>query len=61
MKLVKGEIEIEVRYISAPLYRIEVRAPDYKSAEKELRARVEKSLEYIKKHGGNGKFMRELK
>jgi len=57
----KGEIEIEVRYISAPLYRIEVRAPDYKSAEKELRARVEKSLEYIKKHGGNGKFMRELK
>jgi len=57
----KGEIEIEVRYISAPLYRIEAKAPDYKSAEKELKARIEKSLEYIKKHGGNGKFMRELK
>ncbi len=57
----KGEIEIEVRYISAPLYRIEVKAPDYKSAEKELKARVEKSIEYIKKHGGEGKFMREAK
>ncbi len=57
----KDEIKIEVRYISAPLYRIEVKAPDYKSAEKELKARVEKSIEYIKKYGGSAKFMRELK
>ncbi|MCD6448374.1 MAG: translation initiation factor IF-2 subunit alpha [Thermoplasmata archaeon] len=57
----KGEIEIGVRYVSAPLYRIEVRAPDYKSAEKELRARVEKCIDYIKKHGGEGEFKRELK
>lgn len=57
----KNEIEINVKYISAPVYMIDVRAPDYKSAEKELKERIKKSIEYIKKVGGEGKFMRELK
>ncbi|HEC76217.1 MAG TPA: translation initiation factor IF-2 subunit alpha [Thermoplasmatales archaeon] len=57
----EDEIEINVKYISAPVYMIDVKAPDYKSAEKELKGRIEKSIEYIKKKGGTGKFMRELK
>jgi len=57
----KDEIEITVKYLSAPLYRVEVQAPDYKSAEKELKRRLDKSIEYITAHGGSGKFMRDLK
>lgn len=57
----KNEVEISVRYVSAPLYRIHVKALDYKTAEKELKERVLKGIEYIKKYGGYGKFMRELK
>ena len=57
----KNEVEIQVKYVSAPLYRVEVKAPDYKIAEKELKSKIEKAIEYIKKHGGYGKFMREIK
>ncbi len=55
------DVEVMVKYISAPLYRIEVRASDYKVAEKELRECAEKGIEYIKKHGGTGTFKREIK
>jgi len=53
--------EVVVKYISAPLYRIEVVAPDYKTAEKILKKQVEKGIEYIKKHGGTANFKREIK
>lgn len=55
------DAEISVRYVSAPLYRIEVKAPDYKMAEKMLKQQVEKGIEYIKKHGGTANFKREIK
>ncbi len=55
------DVEVKVKYISAPLYRVEVRASDYKIAEKELRECAEKGIEYIKKHGGEGVFKREIK
>ena len=57
----KGEVEVKVKYISAPLYRVEAIAPDYKSAEKVLKEKISKGLDYITKHGGIGTFKRELK
>lgn len=57
----KDEVEITVKYVSAPLYRVEVKAPDYKTAEKELKEKVTKAIEYIEKHNGRGKFIRDLK
>ena len=58
---VGDEVEISVKYVSAPLYRIEVKAPDYKTAEKKLKEKVNKAIEYIEKHNGRGKFIRDLK
>ncbi len=57
----KDEVQITVKYVSAPLYRVEVKAPDYKTAEKELKEKVTKAIEYIEKHNGKGKFIRDLK
>ncbi len=57
----ENELKIRVKYISAPLYRIEVVAPEYKIAEKKLKENVNKAIEYIKKHKGDGKFIREMK
>jgi len=56
-----NEAEIKVRYVSAPIYRIEVTAPDYKTAEKIMKQQVEKAIQYIKKHGGEATFKREIK
>ncbi|MEM2509138.1 MAG: translation initiation factor IF-2 subunit alpha, partial [Candidatus Thermoplasmatota archaeon] len=40
----ENELKIRVKYISAPLYRIEVIAPDYKVAEKKLKENVNKAI-----------------
>jgi len=64
LKKIEGKfdgVEVKVRYVSAPVYRIEVVAPDYKMAEKILKRQVEKGIEYIKKHGGIATFKREIK
>ncbi|HHH78009.1 MAG TPA: translation initiation factor IF-2 subunit alpha [Thermoplasmatales archaeon] len=55
------DITVTVRYVSAPIYRIDVTAPDYKTAEKEMKECAEKGIEYIKKHGGTGVFKRKIK
>jgi len=55
------EVTVTVKYVSAPIYRIDVTAPDYKTAEKELKECAEKGVEYIKKHGGTGIFKRKIK
>jgi translation initiation factor 2 subunit 1 len=52
--------ELEVTYVSAPLYRVKVTAADYKSAEKALRTVVEQGIKYIEGHKGAGEFHREL-
>lgn len=59
--LQEGVEKIEVGYISAPNYRVKVKAKDYKIAERTLKDSAEKSIEYIKKHKGQGEFYRELK
>jgi len=55
------EVTVTVKYVSAPIYRIDGTAPYYKTAEKELKECAEKGVEYIKKHGGTGTFKRKIK
>lgn len=57
----EDEVSVSVKYVSAPIYRVDVTAPDYKTAEKELKECAEKGVEYIKKHGGTGTFKRKIK
>ncbi|OYT41208.1 MAG: translation initiation factor IF-2 subunit alpha [Candidatus Altiarchaeales archaeon ex4484_43] len=60
IKNYKTECDIDVTYISAPLYRIKVRARDYKSAERVLRNSAEEGIAYMKRHKGEGEFHRKL-
>lgn len=53
------EVEIQIQYVSAPKYRLQVRAMDYKVAEDALRNAANKAIEYIKKYDGNGVFHRK--
>ena len=55
------DVIVNVKYVSAPIYRIDVTAPDYKSAEKELRECAEQGIVYINDHGGCGTFKRTIK
>jgi len=54
------DCKIDVSYISAPIYRVHIKAPDYKIAEKTLREAVDGSINHIKEHHGVGEFHREL-
>lgn len=56
---VTDEIEIIVQYIGAPKYRIKVRAPDYKTAEEELKAAAQRAIDYISDYSGAGEFHRK--
>ncbi|MBN2014878.1 MAG: translation initiation factor IF-2 subunit alpha [Candidatus Altiarchaeota archaeon] len=51
---------IEVSYISAPVYRINVTAEDYKTAEKILKNSTEEGIKYLEEHNGIGEFHRKL-
>jgi len=53
--------DLIVQYVGAPKYRIKVNAPDYKTAEEELKKAGERAITYIKEHNGDGRFYRELK
>jgi translation initiation factor 2 subunit 1 len=57
-KIKEGQVEIS--YVSAPLYRVRVCAPDYKSAEKTMRNAVDQGISYIESKHGTGEFHREL-
>ncbi len=48
---VPEEVELEVTYVGAPEYRIEVQAPDYKTAEAELEASAERARAAIEGKG----------
>jgi len=52
-------VEINIQYISAPKYRVQVRAMDYKIAEDVLRNAADKAISYIKKNNGHGEFHRK--
>jgi translation initiation factor 2 subunit 1 len=53
------EVEINVQYVSAPRYRLQIRAMDYKVAEEALRNAANRAIEYIKNYEGHGVFHRK--
>ena len=53
------DVEIEVQYVGAPRYRLRVKAPDYKTAEEEMRAAAERAIAVIRKTGGEGSYVRQ--
>ncbi|MDH7508399.1 MAG: translation initiation factor IF-2 subunit alpha [Methanomassiliicoccales archaeon] len=53
--------KVKIQYVGAPRYRIVVTAPDYKTAEDEMKRVSDKILATIKQMGGQGIFSRETK
>jgi len=56
---VPEEIELDVTYVGAPEYRIEVQAPDYKTAESQLEASADRAATAIESCGGTAEYHRE--
>jgi len=56
---VPPEVELSVSYVGSPEYRIKVRAPDYKTAERELEASADRAKSAIEANGGVGEYHRE--
>jgi len=56
---IPDEVSLEVTYVGAPEYRIEVQAPNYKTAEDHLEASADRATALINDHGGTGQFHRE--
>ncbi|MDQ2049863.1 translation initiation factor IF-2 subunit alpha [Natronolimnohabitans sp. A-GB9] len=56
---VPEEVDLEVSYVGAPEYRIEVQAPNYKTAEAQLEASAERAIAAIEDEGGEGEYHRE--
>jgi len=54
------DVEIKIKYIGAPKYVINVKAPDYKIAEEELKKAAERIETNIKKQNGIFEFHRKL-
>jgi translation initiation factor 2 subunit 1 len=62
MKVPKDkEVNLGIKYLSPPRYRISVSAPDYKSAEDVMKRSAEKAVSYITENGGEGRFIRDVK
>ncbi|MFW6321151.1 MAG: translation initiation factor IF-2 subunit alpha, partial [Halohasta sp.] len=53
------EVELSVSYVGSPEYRIKVRAPDYKTAEKELESSADRAKQAIEAAGGTASYHRE--
>lgn len=58
-KLGKDGVEVSVKYLGAPRYRLCVRAKNYKAAEDTINSTAAKAISYISKYNGQGKFVRE--
>ncbi|MBX0293859.1 translation initiation factor IF-2 subunit alpha [Haloarcula nitratireducens] len=56
---VPEEIQLEVTYVGSPEYRIQVQAPDYKTAEGALEESAARARKVAEEHGGSGKYHRE--
>ncbi|MGC8816648.1 MAG: translation initiation factor IF-2 subunit alpha [Candidatus Hadarchaeum sp.] len=52
------DVNVEIYYVGAPRYRIEVTAPSYKAAENAMQRAVELMIEAVTKAGGKGEFQR---
>jgi len=56
-----GVAEIELLYLGAPTYRIKVKAPDYKTAEKAIEKSANAAIAVVEKAGGEGKLVKKPK
>jgi translation initiation factor 2 subunit 1 len=56
---IPDEVDLEVSYVGAPEYRINVRAPNYKTAEAQLEESAQRAVAAIQQHDGAGEFHRE--
>jgi translation initiation factor 2 subunit 1 len=56
-----GADKVKIQYVGAPRYRIVVAAPDYKSAEEEMKVIADRVISSLKHCGGQGSFHREGK
>ena len=56
-----GEDRIKIQYIGAPKYRIVLTAPDYKTAEEEMKEITTNVISMVKESGGEGSLHREDK
>jgi translation initiation factor 2 subunit 1 len=56
---VSDEVELDVTYVGAPEYRIEVRAPNYKLAESSLEEAADRARTSIESADGTADFHRE--
>ena len=56
---IPDEVELEVTYVGSPEYRIEVQAPEYKTAEAELEASADRAAAVVHDHEGTAQFHRE--
>ncbi|MDS0473966.1 translation initiation factor IF-2 subunit alpha [Natrinema sp. 1APR25-10V2] len=56
---IPDEVDLEVSYVGAPEYRIEVQAPNYKTAESHLEESAQRAITAIEGHDGSGEYHRE--
>lgn len=54
------DVKIIAAYKGAPLYRLEVQAPDFKIGEDQLRKAADRAIAIIQKNGGTGAFHRDI-
>lgn len=54
------DVNIDIKYISAPRYLIKVKAPDYKIAESQMKKAVERVEAHLTKMKGECEFTREV-
>ncbi len=55
------DVEIELKYIGAPKYRIKITAPNYKLAEDAIEKAANAAIGVMERVGGTGKFIRKQK
>ncbi|SDJ25607.1 translation initiation factor 2 subunit alpha (aeIF-2a) [Halovenus aranensis] len=56
---VPEEVDLEVTYVGSPEYRIEVQAPDYKTAESHLEESADRAAAVVAEYGGTAQYHRE--
>lgn len=55
------DVDIELTYVGAPIYRIKVTAPNYKTAEKSIEKAANAAVRVMEKAEDTGEFTRKLK
>ncbi|MFP4005943.1 MAG: translation initiation factor IF-2 subunit alpha [Candidatus Hadarchaeia archaeon] len=56
---VDEDTQVEIQYVGAPTYSIEVVSPNYKKAEDVLRTVAQEAIEMVEEDGGTGEFYTE--